>query len=147
MELNSVGLTTNFYVDETQQSKQSGKGGDALRAGSPPPRPPDDFKLSGMGQILNSVKETESASKEEVKSYMDSIMEALKNGTFNAAELAEDAPAWLVEAAEESGVNLEDALNDMASHYNNFAPGKPGTRTGSEPPSVKQAAEDSIALE
>jgi len=68
--------------------------------GPPPPPPPDMSNSTGM---------------EELKTFFDSIKEAVTNDTFNPAEFAENVPEELQSFATEIGVSIEDLLTDIAN--------------------------------
>ena len=64
----------------------------------PPPPPPQDDELSDYF--------SQSAEDEEVKSFMQSIMDMEASGEFDAEAIAASAPASMQAYAEENGIDL-----------------------------------------
>ncbi len=74
----------------------------------PPPPPPQDELSEFMG---------ESGDSEEVKAFMESIMEMEASGEFDAATLAASAPASMQAFAEENGVDLAEFLQQKHEQF------------------------------
>jgi len=74
----------------------------------PPPPPPQDELSEFMG---------ESGDNEEVKAFMESIMEMEASGEFDAATLAASAPASMQAFAEENGVDLAEFLQQKHEQF------------------------------
>ncbi|OFC70831.1 hypothetical protein [Alteromonas confluentis] len=74
----------------------------------PPPPPPQDELSEFMG---------ESGDSEEVKAFMESIMEMEASGEFDAATLAASAPASMQAFAEKNGVDLAEFLQQKHEQF------------------------------
>ena len=74
----------------------------------PPPPPPQDELSEFMG---------ESGDSEEVKAFMESIMEMEASGEFDAATLAASAPASMQAFAEENCVDLSEFLQQKHEQF------------------------------
>jgi len=76
----------------------------------------DSLRMSEMSSIFS---ETMKVSEEETKDLMEfgkSIADSIGNGTFDVNSLLENAPDIVTKIADEKGINLENALNEIASH-------------------------------
>ena len=124
MELNSIGSMNSF----------AGISGPGLR----PPDYGDDssriqtgnfenMDISSSGKIMSAVSQMSEEDKAEIKTFHDEIMSAVKDGTFDASEMAADAPESLTALSEETGIDLEQMIEDMAS-------GPQGKRGAPPPP-------------
>ena len=67
--------------------------------------------ISPMGKMLSTMSEEDRA---EMQAFHEEMKEAVESGTFDAAEMAENAPEALKTFAEENGIDLEEMLTDMA---------------------------------
>ncbi|MCP4726517.1 MAG: hypothetical protein GY863_15845 [bacterium] len=67
--------------------------------------------LMNMLQIDRSQLSEEEST--ELKEFENSVREAIMSGEFDAAALVENAPDFIRNAAEESGIDLEDVLTNM----------------------------------
>ena len=115
MDVNTVTQSNAAYLlqmvnsaQNTQQSQQMG----------PPPPPPDgaDAQISGMGKIMNAVSQMSEADQQETREYMDTVMQSIKDGTFDSSALAEEMPEAFRAVLEEQGIDVQDHLNDVAEH-------------------------------
>ncbi len=109
-----------------------------------------NIELSGLGQIMGSVKSSGEVSEAEVKTFFDGLHQAIKSGSVDAASIAEDAPEWLTSAADEAGINLETAITEFIEngppgpkgHYGP-PPGPPPELSGTMMDEIFQSAEES----
>lgn len=107
--LNISNITGVTGTSGLEQGKQGGQG--------------FDIQLSGLGQILGTIRDSEEVSESDVKTFFDTLHEAMKSGSVDAASLAENAPDWLKSAAEASGIDLETAITEFVE---NAPPGPKG---------------------
>jgi hypothetical protein len=70
--------------------------------------------------------------KTDADSFRDSILEAVESGEYDAEELAASAPDSLVALAEETGIDLEELVDEIASMAEQAPPPPP---SGMMPPS------------
>jgi hypothetical protein len=100
-----------------------------------------DLKLSGLGKILASVKESGSVDRSDVQEFFDEIKQAMASGSVDVTSLAEDAPEWLKSAAEDVGIDLVTALTEFIENAppepnGQFAAGRPPERPAGPPPEI-----------
>lgn len=111
MDLNSVS-SINTYTDisSTAYSRT------AEEDKAPPPFPggPENMDISGPGRMMNAMSQMSEEERTELKAFHDEVMEAVKNGTFDASEMAENAPESLTQFAEENGLDVEQMIEGMA---------------------------------
>ncbi|MGD9157580.1 MAG: hypothetical protein PVG39_04180 [Desulfobacteraceae bacterium] len=112
MELNSIGSMNSFsgisgpglrppgYEDESSQ----------FEAGNI-----ENMDISNSGKIMNAVSRMSEEEKAEIRAFHDEIMSAVKDGTFDASEMAANAPESLTALSEETGIDLEQMIEGMAS--------------------------------
>ncbi len=131
MELNSVG-SVNAYaeISGTGYSRHVQDNN-----ASPFPANGEDMDISRPGKMMNAVSRMSEEEKSEMKAFHEELMEAVKNGTFDASEMAASAPESLVSLSEETGIDLEQMIEDMAS-------GPQGKR-GAPPPPMMGGIDDS----
>ena len=111
MELNSVGsLNAYSEISGTGYSRQ------APENDAPPPFPGngEDMDISRPGKMMSAVSKMSEDEKSEIKAFQDEVMKAIGDGTFDASELADDAPESMVKFAEENGLDLEQMIAGMA---------------------------------
>ena len=108
-------------VDLTQMIEDMASGMERMK-GAPPP-PPPMMSEGGGGSLLDDLTEEELA---ELEAFKEEIVESLMNGTFDASELAANAPDALTAFAEENDIDLTQMIEDMASG--------PGRNGGPPPP-------------
>jgi len=118
----------------------------------PEPPPPDgqnqqafQSSLSSLAKILSTLRDDESTSREQVKSYLDELKMTMSSGNVSAAELAESAPDWLVSAAESGGVDMNTLFSELidraASGMNGlYGPGAPPEKPMGPPPEMMNSA-------
>jgi|GEM_PF-3287355 N-acetylglucosamine kinase-like BadF-type ATPase len=73
----------------------------------------DKAQFSLIGQLVSTAK-AQGASDEDLEAFRIKIMEAIKNGNFDAVAMAQEAPDALKQASEETGIDLSSALESMA---------------------------------
>ena len=92
-------------ISSVTRSGQTTAGESALQS--------DKAQFSLIGQLVSTAK-SQGASDEDLEAFRIKIMDAIKNGNFNAEALAQEAPDALKQAAEETGIDLTSALESMA---------------------------------
>jgi hypothetical protein len=80
----------------------------------PPPPMQDMFQASGMGSLMSEVQNLNEDDQQSIQDYLKSIFDSIRNGTFDAATLADNAPDALKQLANEQGIDLESAIKEMA---------------------------------
>lgn len=108
---------------------------------NPPPFPGngENMDISGSGKIMNAISQMSEEEKSEIRAFHEEMMEAAKDGTFDASEMAANAPESLVELSEETGFDLEQMIENMAS-------GPQGKRGAPPPPPPMMGAQDESQL-
>jgi hypothetical protein len=74
----------------------------------------DRVDMSLMAKLMNTVSGASAEGKTAMEQFRTQMMNDVKNGTFDAAQAAEDAPQMLKDFAEENGIDLEEMLQKMA---------------------------------
>ncbi len=103
--------TTSSSLLEVGQGNQSGGASESL-------------DISTLGKLRNAVSQMSDEDKKEMRAFHDQMMESVMNGTFDASQMAANAPEALKSFAEENGIDLESMLEDEATKMKNFAEGK-----------------------
>jgi hypothetical protein len=87
----------------------------------------ESLDISVLGKLRSAISGMSDEEKEEIQSFHEAMMEAVKNGTFDASEMAASTPESLKSFAEENGVDLEGVLEADASRMKSGAapPGPP----------------------
>lgn len=91
----------------------------------------NDVSVSNIGQLLSAFSSMSEEDKTDADSFRDSILEAVESGEYDAEELAASAPDSLVALAEETGIDLEELVDEIAS----MAEQAPPPPSGMMPPS------------
>lgn len=87
----------------------------ALTASSiskPPPPPPPSEKTDALSSYMQTLGQDE-----EVKSFMQEVMEMEQSGEFDAEALAASAPASMQAFAEENGLDLTTFFQDKHDSF------------------------------
>ena len=92
----------------------------------------NDVSVSNIGQLLSAFSSMSEEDKTDADSFRDSILEAVESGEYDAEELAASAPDSLVALAEETGIDLEELVDEIASMAEQAPPPPP---SGMMPPS------------
>ena len=92
----------------------------------------NDVSVSNIGQLLSAFSSMSEEDKTDADSFRDSILEAVESGEYDAEELAASAPDSLVALAEETGIDLEEWVDEIASMAEQAPPPPP---SGMMPPS------------
>ena len=125
----SSGIDLNEALTEFVQNAPSGPFGQYDRPPMPPP------PMGQLGDLFKTAEESGDADKNDIKDFMDNLKESLDSGsTIDIASLAENAPEWLQNAAEEAGIDLETALTEFVQN----APEAPGNRPPMPPPGMEE---------
>ena len=91
-----------------------------------------DVSVSNIGQLLSAFSSMSEEEKTEADSFRDSIFEAIESGEYDAEELAASAPDSLVALADETGMDLEELVDEIASMAEQAPPPPPGGMPPSE---------------
>jgi hypothetical protein len=115
MEINKIDLMQALYgtYETAFQSSSSSISDDGSWAVGN--RPSERMDISMVGKFKNVVSQLSDDEKEEIRTFYEEMMKAVKNGTFDASEMAANAPEALKSFAEENGIDLETMLEDQAS--------------------------------
>jgi hypothetical protein len=70
--------------------------------------------ISPAGKLGGMISEMSEEDKAEMDAFHQKMREAIESGTFDASEMAEEAPEALKAFAEENGIDLEEMLTTMA---------------------------------
>jgi hypothetical protein len=70
--------------------------------------------ISLAGKLMGMISEMSEEDKAEMLAFHQEMHQAIESGTFDAAEMAEEAPEALKAFAEENGIDLEEMLTTMA---------------------------------
>ena len=128
---------------QTQQTSTQG-------TGQKPPHPPDGMMppmgdqvaMSDLAEMVQNGDLTEE-DLEALHSFGMEIGDALKDGTFDASTLAEEAPEALQTLAESQGMTVEELITDMADKMSAFlADGPSGMPYGAPPPPPLEDSEE-----
>lgn len=82
---------------------------------------PETLDISALGKSRNAISQMSDEEKAEMRVFHEEMMEAVKNGTFDASTMAANAPDALKSFAEENGVDLETMMEDQAFMMQNMA--------------------------
>ena len=93
-------------TDDLEQIIESMASGPPPVKGAPPP-----LVMRSMGENSELTDEE----KDEIDAFMADLLESVNNGTFDASVMAQNAPESLVSLAEETGNDLEQIIENMAS--------------------------------
>jgi hypothetical protein len=130
MEISGIDLLQALYRTSettlTTSSSSTLQGSASLQSGSCS----ESLDISVFGKLRSAISQMSDEEKEEMMAFHETMMEAVKNGTFDAAEMAADAPEPLKTFAEENGIDLTEMLEKDASMMKN-RPNGPG---GPPPP-------------
>ena len=114
MEISNIDLIQSLYgTYETAFQPSSSISDDGSWAVGN--RPSEKMDISKIGKFRNTVSQLSDEEKEEMRAFREEMMDAVKNGTFDASEMAANAPDALKSFAEENGIDLETMLEDQAS--------------------------------
>ena len=75
----------------------------------------EQLDISRDGKMMNAVSQMDEDEMAEMRTFHQEMMEAMADGTFDASEMAAEAPDSLVSFAEENGIDLTQMIEDMAS--------------------------------
>lgn len=76
----------------------------------------DTLNISGLGQLANLQSELSNLSAEEsaeVQQFRQEVFSSIRDGTFDAESLSNNAPDSVKNLAQEKGIDLEQALSQM----------------------------------
>ncbi len=122
--LNALSRT---YATASSTSASSLEGSSSLLSS----RSSESLDISMFGKLRSAISGMSDEEKEEVQSFHAAMMEAVQNGTFDAAEMASSAPDALKSFAEENGIDLEAMLEkDAAMMKSGPPPGPPPMMAG-----------------
>jgi hypothetical protein len=129
MEINGVDLMQ--VLSRTNETALNTSSSSVLEMGqgSQGSRSSERLEISLAGKLGSAISQMTDEEREEMRVFHKEMMDAVKNGTFDASEMAANAPDVLKSFAEENGVDLESMLEDQASMMQNMA-----TTQGPPPP-------------
>lgn len=93
-----------------------------------------DLNISDAGNMLSMIAGMSEEDKAEMRTFHQAMRDALQSGTFDAVEMAENAPEGLQAFAEENGLDLEEMVTKMSE--GGPPPGPPPS--GGPPPGDSQ---------
>jgi len=147
-ELQYLQYLQSIQTDEDQQTP---------KLVEPPPLQ-DNFKFTGMGSLLSSVRNLGEEDQQSVQDYMKTVFDSIRNGSFDATSLAENAPGALKQLADDQGIDLVSALKEMAQKFEEMVakwpqqgpppgppPAPPESAEGSESSSTDSEAAEGVA--
>ena len=73
----------------------------------------DNVNISMLGQLGNAASQISQIDLEEMEMFYQDIIQSIEDGTFDAAESAENAPETLKTFAEENNIDLESLLEEQ----------------------------------
>lgn len=73
----------------------------------------DSLSVSPLGQLTSGASGLSAQQIEEAKAFRAEMRESLRSGNFDPEEMAERAPDFLKQRAEESGVSLTEAFGQL----------------------------------
>jgi hypothetical protein len=73
----------------------------------------DNPTVSSLGQLMSNSAELSADELAQAEAFRVEMRAALRSGDFDAAQMAESAPDFLKQQAEESGVSLEEAFGQL----------------------------------
>ena len=117
MDISSISnQLTQLFVSGTQSTTGATEETEATR---PPPPPPGEGggPMGPMGGLLGDPSELTEEQREEMKAFGDELRDAMRSGDFDAEALAEKAPDFLKEKAEEQGVDLASLLSEEQERF------------------------------
>jgi len=109
-----------------QRIMDAGEADKATSAGQMPPQKPetDDVLLSMKSRLMNRMSPLSDEENAEMRAFHEEMREAVEEGSFNAAEMAQKAPESLKAFAEEKGIDLEEMLTEDADRISRLG-GRP----------------------
>ncbi|MBN1850579.1 MAG: hypothetical protein JW932_18565 [Deltaproteobacteria bacterium] len=119
MEINKIDLMQALYgtYETAFQSSSSSVSDDDFWTMSN--NPSEKIDISMIGKFRNVVSQLSDDKKEEMRTFHEQMLAAIQNGTFDASEMAANAPDALKSFAEENGIDLETMLEEQASMMEN----------------------------
>lgn len=142
-------------VNSTEALEQAKIWQEKMESGEIPPPPPDGkrppgdmLQMTELGELMRDTEGLTEEEKVELMEFGQTLFESIRNGEFDAATLAENAPEALKELAEEHGIDLTAALTELAEDVesrqaNGMPPGPPPEGAGdSDLPPWQTTVED-----
>ncbi len=80
--------------------------------------------MTSMAGLINAIASLSGEQKSELKSLLEDAKSSIKDGSFDASELAGKASKSLLDALSGQGVDLEETLTAMNSLYEQLSSGK-----------------------
>ncbi len=96
----------------------------------------DVFQKSDLGSIFQQVSKMSETDREAVHDFGKSIADSIRDGSFDAASLAANAPDAVVQMAEEQGLSIEGAIAELGATIQQMGPPK-GMRPPPPPPPME----------
>lgn len=79
----------------------------------------EDLEISEIGSLMNAVSQMSGDDRDDIKSFMDDLRSSVKEGSFNAEDMAVSAPEALTSYAEENDIDLTSLIQDLADVMEN----------------------------
>jgi len=93
----------------------------------------DVFQKSELGSIFQQVSKMSETDRDAVHDFGKSIADSIRDGSFDAASLAVNAPEAVVQMAEEQGLSIEGAIAELGATIQQMGPPR-GMRPPPPPP-------------
>ncbi|MCK5145223.1 hypothetical protein KAR48_00620 [bacterium] len=87
-----------------------------MQPGQMPEQNRDRLEKSGMGQLFLAVDQHSPEAHEVLKTFHEGVLSVFQSGSFDAVTLASNASDEVKELAEIAGIDLEDALTQLAEN-------------------------------
>jgi hypothetical protein len=111
MDINALGSVQAMQAFGYTQASSGTESEEEPSQGGPCGVGPD---ISLGGKLMSLISEMSEEDKAEMFAFHQEMHQAIESGTFDAAEMAEEAPEALKAFAEENGIDLEEMLTTMA---------------------------------
>jgi hypothetical protein len=132
MDVNDIQNSPELQRIPQRGSQGPHKGAEGgMRRG--PGRIKDAFQKSELGSIFQQASKMSEEDSAAVHEFGKSIADSIRDGSFDAASLAANAPDAVVQMAEEQGLSIEDAIAELGATIQQMGPPK-GMRPPPPPP-------------
>jgi hypothetical protein len=111
MDINALGTVQAMQAFGFTQTSSGIESGEEPSQGGPWGVGPD---ISLAGKLMSMISEMSEEDKAEMFAFHQQMHQAIESGTFDAEEMAEEAPEALKAFAEQNGIDLEEMLTTMA---------------------------------
>lgn len=113
--VNSVRQVTEVQRRERLQNRE--------QTAPPPPREEAyyDPQISDTSKLFNALESQGFVSSEEMTGFTEELARSVRSGEFDASQMARSAPDPIQELAADQNIDLEQAMNELASQYTQVA--------------------------